>query len=70
MNQQQDYHTLPMLPIGEKDQYCAVIPAEHIDLKWDLMYFIEAMDSKGNGRIYPDLNQQTPPYVVVTLHRG
>ena len=69
VNQQQDYHTLPMLPTGEKDQYRTVIPTEHIDLKWDLMYFIEAMDGKGNGGIYPDLNQQTP-YVVVKLRRG
>ena len=69
VNQHQDYRTLPMLPTGEKDQYRAVIPAEHIVPTWDLMYFIEAMDGKGNGRIYPDLNQQTP-YVVVKLRRG
>ena len=30
VNQHQDYRTLPMLPTGEKDQYRAVIPAEHI----------------------------------------
>ena len=32
------------------------------------MYFIEAMDNKGNGRIHPDLNLETP-YVVVKLQR-
>ncbi len=68
VNQHQDYRTLPMLPTGEKDQYQAVIPPEQIDPKWDLMYFIETMDNKGSGRIYPDLNQQTP-YVVVRLRR-
>jgi hypothetical protein len=32
------------------------------------MYFIEAMDRQGNGRIHPDLNRETP-YVVVRLAR-
>jgi hypothetical protein len=68
MNQHQDYRTLPMLPTGEKDRYSAVIPAEEIAPTWDLMYFIEAMDKNGNGRIHPDLNKETP-YVVVKLQR-
>ena len=46
VNQHQDYRTLPMLPTGEKDQYRAVIPAEHIVPTWDLMYFIEVMDQR------------------------
>ena len=66
VNQHQDHRTLPMLPTGERDQYRAVIPAEDIAPMWDLMYFIEAMDNKSNGRIHPDLNQETP-YVVVRL---
>jgi hypothetical protein len=33
------------------------------------MYLIEVMDNKGNGRIYPDLNKETP-YVIVTLNRN
>jgi hypothetical protein len=57
-----------MLPSGGIDQYRAVIPAEDIVPTWDLMYFIEAMDNNGNGRIHPDLNQETP-YVVVKLQR-
>jgi hypothetical protein len=32
------------------------------------MYFIEAMDTAGNGRIYPDLEVETP-YIVVRLQR-
>jgi hypothetical protein len=32
------------------------------------MYFIEAMDKDGNGRIHPDLSKETP-YVVVKLQR-
>jgi len=68
VNQHQDYRTLPMLPTGEKDQYRAVIPTEDIVPTWDLMYFIEAMDKTGKGKIHPDLNQETP-YVVVKLPR-
>ena len=68
VNQQEDYRTLPMLPTGEKDHYQAVIPAEHVVPKWDLMYLIEVMDIAGNGRIHPDLNRETP-YVVVRLSR-
>jgi hypothetical protein len=68
VNQHQDYRTLPMLPTGEKDRYQAVIPAEHVVPTWDMMYLIEVMDSRGNGKIYPDLNQETP-YVVVRLSR-
>jgi hypothetical protein len=67
-NQHQDYHVLSMLPMGEKDRYQAVIPAEHVVSKWDLMYFIETMDNHDHGRIYPDLNKETP-YIVVKLVR-
>jgi hypothetical protein len=68
LNQRLEYQTLPMLPTGEKDRYQAVIPAEQILPKWDFMYFIEVMDTKGNGKIFPDLNQETP-YIVVRLTR-
>ena len=68
VNQYQDYRTLPMLPSGEKDHYQAVIPAEHVVPQWDLMYFIEVMDNRGNGKIYPDMERETP-YVVVKLSR-
>ena len=68
VNQYQDFQTLAMLSTGEKDRYQAVIRAEEIVLKWDLMYLIETMDNHGNGKIYPDLNKETP-YVVVRLER-
>jgi len=58
-----------MRPTGKKDEYQAVIPAEHVVPKWDLMYFIEAIDNQGNGKIYPDLEKETP-YVVVRLRRA
>jgi len=69
VNQYQDYRTLEMTPTGKKDQYQAVIPAEHVLPQWDLMYFIEVIDSRGNGKIYPNLEKETP-YVVVRLQRG
>ena len=68
VNQHQDYQTLPMLASGGKDLYQAIIPAAHLLPKWDLMYFIEVMDNRANGRIHPDLNQETP-YVIVRLRR-
>ncbi len=69
VNQYQDYRSLEMTPTGKRDQYQAVIPAEHILPKWDLMYFIEVIDRRGNGKIYPDLEKETP-YVVVRLKRA
>ena len=68
VNQYLDFQTLPMLPTGEKDRYQAVIPADQIVPTWDLMYLIEVMDNRGNGKIYPDLNKETP-YVVIRLVR-
>jgi hypothetical protein len=69
VNQYQDYRTLEMTPTGKKDQYQAIIPAEEIVPKWDLMYFIEVIDGRGNGKIYPDL-ERVSPYIVVRLRRG
>jgi hypothetical protein len=33
------------------------------------MYFVEVVDQKGRGRIYPDLEVETP-YVVVGVQRS
>jgi hypothetical protein len=68
LNQHRDYRTLALVPSGDEDLYRGVIPAEDIPPTWDRMYFIEAMDKHGNGRICPDLNHQTP-YIVVKLQR-
>jgi hypothetical protein len=68
VNQQLDYQTLALEPTGKEDQYQAVVPADQLAPKWDFMYFIEVMDKRGTGRIYPDLNRETP-YVVVRLTR-
>jgi hypothetical protein len=61
------YQTLEMHPTGD-NRYEAVVPASQIDPKWDLMYFIELMDNHERGRIYPDLNQETP-YIFVKIER-
>ena len=44
------------------------IPASFIDPHWDLMYFIEAVDQRGAGRMSPDLEVETP-YVVIAVNR-
>ena len=48
--------------------YEAVIPGIFIVPAWDLMYFVEAMDTPGNGRMYPDMDNEMP-YVIVHLDR-
>jgi hypothetical protein len=68
VNQHDDYRTRPVLPTGDQDVHRAVIPPEHVVPTWDLMYLIEVVDNRGHGRIYPDLNTETP-YVVVRLVR-
>ena len=45
-----------------------MIPAAEIKPTWNLVYFIETMDQGGNGRIYPDLETETP-YIIVNLQR-
>jgi hypothetical protein len=68
VNQEQQYQTLPMLLSGKKDVYEAVIPSEQVNPRWDMMYLIEVIDKKGNGKIYPDLNKETP-YIIIKLNR-
>ena len=68
VNQQREYTQLPMEPIRTTGEYQAVIPTADIDTKYDLMYYIELMDRSGRGRIYPDLNRETP-YKIIKLIR-
>ena len=39
------------------------------DGKYDVMYFVEAFDKQGNGRMFPDMEKETP-YIIVRLDRG
>ena len=68
VTQFQDYKTLDMIETKKKGQYKVVVSGEDIVAKWDFMYLFEVMDEKGNGKIYPDLEQEAP-YVVVKLRR-
>lgn len=64
----EDYQTLAMQYDSQKDAYIADIPGDFIVRKWDLMYFIEAMDNEGNGAMYPDFEEEMP-YVIVQINR-
>ena len=68
VNQTQDYLTLPMAPNEGGELFQVTVLAEQIDPTFDFMYFIEVMDNKDNGAIYPDLEVETP-YVIVKLER-
>jgi hypothetical protein len=69
LSQHQDFQNLQMMAVGRDNEFEATIPAGNIDSKFDLMYFFETMDTHGNGKIYPDLNKETP-YVVVKVGPG
>jgi hypothetical protein len=66
--QYEDYQTAEMTLDAKSGNYTARIPQAFADPKWDLMYFIEVVDQKGAGRMFPDLEVETP-YVVITARR-
>jgi hypothetical protein len=68
LTQYEDYNTLPMTLDPKSGAYTASIPAAFIVPRWDLMFFVEAVDKHGNGRNYPDFEVETP-YVVVPVRR-
>lgn len=68
LTQYEDYETAEMKLDPKTGLHTGRIPASFIDPKWDLIYFVEAVDGKGNGRMYPDLETETP-YVVVRVKR-
>jgi hypothetical protein len=63
VNQKEDYETLTMTQEGDTGVYSASIPGTFITTQWDLMYYIEIVDGRGTGKIYPDLEHETP-YVM------
>ncbi len=63
-----DYETIEMALDRQSGNYVAEIPAEFVVPRWDVMYFVEAMDREGNGRMFPDLEDEMP-YVIVHLQR-
>lgn len=68
LNQQEDYRELPFLPAGASGNYQVTVPADQVSCAWDFMYFIEVLDNRGHGAIYPDLDRQTP-YIVLRTGR-
>lgn len=68
LTQYEDYQAAEMAFDAASRAYTGRIPAAFIDPKWDLMYFVEVMDTHGKGRMYPDLEKETP-YVVVRVQR-
>ena len=68
LNQKEDYQTAEMAIDSTSAAYVASIPASFIDPQWGLMYFVEIVDKKGNGRMYPDLETETP-YKILSVKR-
>ena len=67
VTQVEDYRTAEMTFDPKTGNYVGRIPGSFIDPKWDLMYFVETIGSDHAGRMYPDLDTDTP-YVVVSTH--
>ena len=68
LNQKEDYLAADMTLDPSSHLYTAAIPASFVDPHWDLMYFVEIVDTHGNGRMYPDLETETP-YIVLPVKR-
>jgi hypothetical protein len=68
VTQYEDYAALDLQPTGRPDEFAATIPGEFVIAKWDVMYFVEAIDRAGNGTMWPDFRRE-PPYVFVHLQR-
>jgi hypothetical protein len=68
LTQYEDYQTADMTFDPETGRYKGRIFGTFVDPKWDLIYFVEVMDAEGRGRMYPDLEKETP-YIVVGVQR-
>ena len=68
VSEHQDLAVLNMLPNGSANEYEGTIPGIDIDPHFDLMYFFEVMDNSGNGKIYPDMDKETP-YTIVKVEQ-
>ena len=68
VTQFEDYQTAEMQYDPQTELWSATIPGEFVVPQWDLMFFIEAADTLGNGRMYPDMEIEMP-YVIVKLDR-
>jgi len=66
--QYEDYQTAEMTLDSRTGNYTVRIPTAFADPKWSLMYFIEVVDKKGAGRMFPDLDAETP-YAFLPMNR-
>ena len=64
----EDYETAEMKFNPATGLYEAAIPGRFVVPEWDVMYFLETVDGKGNGRMYPDLETEMP-YVFAEMDR-
>ena len=64
LTQFEDYLTAEMELDPSSGTFRGIIPGEFIVPEWDLIYFVEAVDSLGNGCMIPDLDREMP-YVIV-----
>ncbi len=67
VNQMHDYRSLPMV-LTDNGYYKATVPAHEVPSRYNFMYFIEVMDTQGNGAIWPDFEKRAP-YIIVPLDR-
>ncbi len=63
LTQLEDYQSVEMTFDPKAKEYSAQIPPSFLDPKWRLQYFVEVVGKNGSGRMYPDLETETP-YVV------
>ena len=68
LTQFEDYQTEDMQYDPQTGWWSATIPGAFVVTQWDLMYFVEAVDVQGNGRMVPDMDREIP-YVIVKLER-
>jgi len=68
VTQFEDYQSAEMRYDPQTGLWSVTIPGEFVVPQWDLMYFVEAVDTRGNGRMYPDM-EMGMPYVIVKLDR-
>ena len=68
LTQFEDYQTVDMQIDPATGLYHAIIPGDFIVSEWNLMYFVEAVDSLGNGCMIPDLDEEMP-YVIVQIEQ-
>ena len=66
LTQMEEYRVVDLTTSGE--QYEAAIPGDYINPRYDLMYYLEAVDRFGNGVFYPNPDR-VPPYIVVKVRR-